>query len=169
MSDPFVGEIRIFAGNFPPTGWAFCDGQLMAISHNTALFSLLGTTYGGDGRATFALPDLRGRAAMQAGSGPGLSPRELGESGGVTSVTLAATQLPAHSHQVNAALNTDQAAPDGSHLLGNAAMYAPAGTPVPMAAEAVGPSGGNAAHNNLQPCLTVSYIIALQGEYPPRS
>lgn len=172
--DPFVAEIRMFAGNFAPRGWAFCRGQLVSISQNTALFSLLGTTYGGDGRSTFALPNLQGRAPMQAGSGPGLSNHSLGEQGGADSVTLLTSEMPYHSHTL---LGTNARAgvgsPDGNVLnrsVGeNGYQTTSASSLVPMADQMVAPTGGGQPHNNMQPYLALNFIIALQGIYPPRS
>lgn len=172
MSEPFIGEVRIWAGNFAPRSWAFCNGQVLPISQNTALFSLLGTTYGGDGRSTFALPDLQGRAPMQPGTGPGLTSRQLGEKGGVETVTLTTAQLPAHNHNWAAqSRRGDLADPAGRSLArassGNA-YHAP-GNPVQMASNAIGEAGGSSPHNNMQPYLALSFIIALQGIYPSRS
>lgn len=175
MTDPFLAEIRIFAGNFPPSGWALCNGQLMSISQNTALFSLLGVTYGGDGRATFGLPNLMGSAPMQQGQGPGLSPRQLGEMGGEATVTLLQSEMPAHTH-LPMAFN---AGGDDPNPLGHVWAQAKAGrdqTPIYSSAapnqtmnpQAVGPSGAGQPHNNLPPYLVVSYIIALQGIFPQR-
>ena len=172
MSDPFVAEIRMFAGNFAPNGWAFCDGSILSIALNTALFSLLGTTYGGDGRTTFALPDLRGRAPMHAGDGPGLSSRSLGESAGTETVTITPAQAPAHTHALQASLAPGDAASPSGNLLavpGTTAPYASGAADTPMSAAAVSPVGGEQPHNNLMPYLTVSFIIALQGVFPPRS
>jgi microcystin-dependent protein len=169
MADPFVAEIRIFAGNFAPRGWAFCDGQLMQLSQNTALFSLLGTIYGGDGKTNFALPNLPGRAPMQPGQGPGLSLRDLGESGGSETATLSASEMPAHTHGLLATPGATQANPDAGQGLGNAPMYQVPGTLVSLGAGALGPTGGNLPHNNMQPYLTLNFIIALQGVFPPRS
>jgi len=169
MADPFVAEIRIFAGNFAPSGWAFCDGQLMQLSQNTALFSLLGTTYGGNGVNTFALPDLQGRAPMHPGQGPGLSLRDLGESGGSETVTLSASEMPAHTHGLLAAPGATQANPDAGQGLGNAPMYQVPGTLVSLGAGAIGQAGTGLPHNNLQPYLTLNFIIALQGVFPPRT
>ena len=174
MADPFVAEIRIFGFNFAPKGWAFCDGQLLPLSQNTALFSLLGTTYGGNGKSNFALPDLQGSSAMQPGQGQGLSLRDLGETGGESSVTLIPSEMPLHNHTLNAA--TDPAelqvpSPDRSLARsGNANAYkAPAGQPTTtLSAQAVGVSGGDSPHNNLQPYLTLNFCIALQGVFPPR-
>ena len=176
MADQFLGEIRIFSGNFAPTGWAFCNGQLLPISQNTALFSLLGTYYGGNGTTNFALPNLQGAAPMHTGNGTGLTPRLVGDTGGEASVTLQTSQLPMHTHTLNgtaatATTTTPQGAlpaiPDVNPRF--AAIY---GTGAPNAAEAsatVGTAGGGAAHNNLQPYLTLNFIIAMQGIYPPRS
>ena len=175
MSNPFVAEIRIFAGNFAPTGWALCDGQLMPISQNTALFSLLGVTYGGDGKSTFAIPNLQGSAPMQAGQGPGLSLRDLGETGGEQSVTLLQTEMPAHSHGAQAAGTSDSASPtnnawaSGQKGFGN--VYAPSNPPtnVQMGPSALSITGGGQPHNNMPPYLGVTFIIALQGVFPTRS
>lgn len=172
MTDPFIGEIRLFGGNFAPQGWAFCNGQLLPISQNTALFSLLGTTYGGDGRTTFALPDLQGRAPLHPGQGPGLSPRDLGESGGSATVTLLASQIPTHTHAVGAsAADAGERSPAGQRFandVGSLTSYAAPGSPAPLAPSALGAAGGSAAHNNVQPSLGLTFIIALQGIYPPR-
>jgi len=168
---PFVGEIMMFAGTFAPTGWAFCNGQLLAIAQYQALFGLIGTTYGGNGVTTFALPDLRGRVPMHSGgsSGPGLSPRPLGEAGGTETVTLIAGQMPAHSHtlQVDNA-NGTTAAPTGALLARD-----PAGTPAygvnavgALSAQAIASSGGNQPHENMQPYLAINYCISLQGVLP---
>jgi microcystin-dependent protein len=175
MSNPFVAEIRIFTGNFAPKGWALCDGQLMPISQNTALFSLLGTTYGGDGKSNFALPNLQGCAPMQAGQGPGLTLRDLGETGGEQTVTLLQTEMPAHAHTVLAA----GGAPDSNDPGGNAwangqkgfgNFYAPsAGNNVAMSPFALSIAGGSLPHNNMQPFLGLTFIIALQGVFPARS
>jgi microcystin-dependent protein len=176
MADQFVAEIRIFPFNFPPTGWAFCNGQLLPISQNTALFSLLGTTYGGNGQSTFALPNLQGRAAMQHGQGPGLSLRSLGEMGGSETVTLLTSEIPSHNHVVNAKVTGGQADPNGlvwasanaQKLAAN--FYAPAkGTGTLMNANASGVTGGSLPHNNMMPYLTLNFCIALQGVFPPRS
>ena len=175
MSEPFVAEIRIFAGNFAPTGWATCDGQLLPISQNTALFSLLGTFYGGNGTSNFALPNLEGSAAMGSGSGAGLTPRFIGESSGQAQVTLLDSQMPLHNHSLltsSTAANTG--APAGAALAptsssGGPAVYGGTTNPVQMAEAAVLPSGGGLPHDNLQPYLGLTFIIALQGVYPPRS
>ncbi len=172
MSEPFVGEIRSFGFNFAPTGWAQCNGQLLPIAQNTALFSILGTTYGGDGKSTFALPNLSGSLAMGAGQGRGQSLRNLGQIGGEVAVTLSAQQIPVHSHPANAnAGNGNQATPAGNFWAqdaGGSKEYGDVG-PAQMAAGAIGTTGGGQAHSNLQPYLVLNYCIALQGVYPPRS
>jgi microcystin-dependent protein len=172
--DPFVAEIRIFPFNFAPRGWAWCDGQILPISQNTALFSLLGTTYGGNGQSTFALPDLQGRAPMHPGQGPGLSLHDLGETGGSETVTLLESEIPSHSHSLGA-----QTVPLGGVATANGnTLNRPASgnlydatTPqlVQMAAEALAPAGGDQPHNNMQPYLTFYFNIALQGVFPPRT
>ncbi|HYF65319.1 MAG TPA: tail fiber protein [Herpetosiphonaceae bacterium] len=173
MADPFVAEIRIFPFTFAPTGWAFCDGQLLPISQNTALFSLLGTTYGGNGKSNFALPDLRGRAPMQPGQGPGLSLHDLGETGGSETVSLLEIEIPAHSHTVRASSgDAEDGTPTNNSFArtdnGSVYVTAPAASPVTMAALAIAPAGGDQPHNNLQPYLTFNFCIALQGVFPPR-
>lgn len=174
MANPFVAEIRVFPFNFAPRGWAFCNGQLFPISQNTALFSLLGTTYGGDGRSTFALPDLRGRVPMQPGQGPGLTLRELGETGGSDTVQLLESEMPNHRHAQRASTaEADLRVPSGSAARVLAApldpIYAPPeGTRVATSPLQFGPAGGNQPHNNLMPYLTLSYCIALQGVFPQR-
>lgn len=177
MADQFVGEIRIVGFNFAPTGWALCNGQLMPISQNTALFSLLGTTYGGDGKTTFALPNLQGMAPLQAGQGPGLSLYDLGQSGGESSVTLLTSEMPIHNHVVSARsgsgdVDNPSAATWCSAHVGKTPlnMYsATVGSGPVMNAVAIGPAGGNLPHNNMPPYLTINFIIALQGIFPPRS
>ena len=172
--DPFVAEIRIFPFNFAPKGWAFCDGQILPLSQNTALFSLLGTTYGGDGKSNFALPNLQGSAPMHPGQGPGLSLHDLGETGGMDAVTLLATAMPAHSHTV-LAQNTPLGgvvSANGNSLNrpGSGNLYDGTSTvPVAMAPQAIMPVGGDQPHNNLMPYLTLNFCIALQGVYPPRT
>jgi microcystin-dependent protein len=177
MASPFVAEIRIFPFNFPPKGWAWCDGQLMAISQNTALFSLLGTTYGGDGKSTFALPDLQGSVPMHPGTGPGLTERFLGEMAGVETVALLESEIPVHTHTVGAqnvplgtlatpAANTTYSRPASGNL-----FYQPVPAPAPplvdMARLPI--MGGDLPHNNMQPYLTLYFNIALQGVFPPRN
>jgi microcystin-dependent protein len=168
--DQFIAEIRIFAGNFAPTGWAFCNGQLLPISQNTALFSLLGTTYGGDGISNFALPDLRGSSPMHQGPGLQLTSRSLGDQGGVETVTLNLGEIPSHSHQLTA---SDSASADtpASNVLGQstAKIYGPPGNLVPMAGASVLPTGGSQPHDNRQPYLVLNFIIATQGIFPSRS
>jgi microcystin-dependent protein len=171
MADPFVAEIRIFPFTFPPKGWAFCNGQLLPLSQNTALFSLLGTTYGGDGKSTFALPDLQGSAAMHPGQGSGLSLRDLGEIGGAESITLLQTEMPFHTHALTAAaLPGDQSIPTENLTATTAAdkLYAPSGTVATLAPQALPPAGGSLPHNNMQPYLTLNFNIALQGVFPQR-
>jgi microcystin-dependent protein len=171
MADPFVAEIRIFPFNFAPRGWAFCDGQIMPISQNTALFSLLGTTYGGDGRSNFALPNLQGRAAMHPGQGLGLSPHDLGESRGVETVTLLSTEIPAHAHVLTASNETGEdrkAVGEAMARSTGGPLYGPATNLVAMAAEALPIAGASQPHNNMMPYLTLNFCIALQGVFPPR-
>jgi microcystin-dependent protein len=173
MADPFVAEIRIFPFNFAPRGWAWCDGQLLPLSQNTALFSLLGTTYGGNGKSNFALPDLQGRAAMHPGQGPGLSLHDLGETGGSETVSLLESEIPSHSHQ----LRVDSLDIADTNVVGSSASFAisSGGTlyqsapNATLAAEALPPAGSDQPHNNLQPYLTFYFNIALQGVFPPRT
>ena len=174
--DPFIAEIRIFTGNFAPIGWAFCNGQLLLISQNTALFSILGTNYGGDGRTTFGLPNLQGRVPIMAGRGPGLADRTLGEIGGTPTVALGNSEMPAHTHQVAClskagTQNTPTGALWASAHCGRPStnMYAASGgtTDIPMAAT-LAPTGGGQPHNNMHPFLTLNFIIALQGIFPSR-
>jgi microcystin-dependent protein len=173
MSSPFVAEIRIFPFNFAPRGWAFCDGQLMAISQNTALFSLLGTYYGGDGKSNFALPNLQGRAPMHWGQGPGLSLHDLGEMDGSDTVTLLESEMPAHAHPWSAS-NQDGTVqgPAGQFTaagVGGISLYSTAVSVTALNSNTIAPAGGSQPHNNLQPYLTLNFCIALQGVYPPRS
>ena len=177
MADPFVAEIRIFPFNFAPKGWAFCDGQILPISQNTALFSLLGTTYGGDGKSTFALPNMQGNAPMQPGQGPGLSLHDLGEMAGVESVTLLESEIPAHTHaqlgqqdlgdlfqpQVGGFPNALARSDNGSiyQSVTNANI-------VNLAFQTLALAGGSLPHTNMQPYLTLNFCIALQGVFPPR-
>jgi microcystin-dependent protein len=175
--DPFVAEIRIFPFNFAPKGWAWCDGQILPLSQNTALFSLLGTTYGGDGKSNFALPNMQGNAPMHPGQGPGLSLHDLGETGGSETVSLLESEIPSHSHaqSVSGQLGIENfpnvggagqlfAIGDGVNLYGSAANNL-----VNMNDNALAPAGGDQPHNNMQPYLTLYFNIALQGVYPPRT
>lgn len=174
--DPMLGEIRMFAGNFAPRGWAVCDGQLLSISQNTALFSILGTTYGGDGRSTFALPDLRGRAPIHTGTGPGLSPRPLGSKGGTETVTLTEAQMPQHTHDaVCSTVQADETSPEGNLWASKSRvnLYSADDTNLDkqklMSEDAITLAGSSQSHPNMQPYLTVNYIIALQGIFPSRN
>jgi microcystin-dependent protein len=174
--DPFVAEIRIFPFNFAPKGWAFCNGQLMSISQNTALFSLLGTTYAGDGKSNFGLPDMQGNAPMHPGQGPGLSLHDLGEMAGTETVTLLESEIPSHSHTAGAqTLPLGSVAVPTGATLGRPASgnlyYDPPGAPVLVAMDpnTLAPAGGNLPHNNMQPYLTLNFNIALQGIFPPRT
>ena len=171
MADPFVAEIRIFGFNFAPKGWAFCNGQILPISQNTALFSLLGTTYGGDGKSNFALPNLQGNAPMQPGQGSGLSLHDLGEMGGSDTVTLIENEIPSHTHTMRASLDdADLSIPQAGRSLAKASanLYSPGGGTSPLAFQALTPAGGSLPHNNLQPYLTLNFCIALQGVFPAR-
>ena len=173
MSNPYVGEIRLFAGNFAPLGWALCQGQLLSIAENDTLFSLIGTTYGGDGQQTFGLPDLRGRVPLHQGNGPGLSPRAIGELAGAETVTLTTAQLPAHSHSLVAtsAPASATAGPAGGVLASASVKVYGSGAPsTAMAAAAISPtSGGGQPHQNMAPFLALNYIISLFGIYPQQS
>lgn len=171
MSEPFVGEIRMFAGNFAPRGWAFCDGQLLAVSQNDALFSLFGTIYGGDGRTTFGLPDMRGRLPLHAGAGPGLSPRRLGARGGAEKVTLTVNQMPSHTHPLQASTELAQDHDPGGRVLAAGSginHYTPSSPTSAMASNMVTHTGGSRSHTNLMPFLCVNFIVALFGIYPSR-
>jgi microcystin-dependent protein len=174
MADPFVAEIRIFPFNFAPRGWAWCDGQLLPLSQNTALFSLLGTSYGGTGKSNFALPDLQGRAPMHPGQGPGLSLHDLGETGGSDTVTLLESEIPAHSHSLSASTqpgeDSDPNASAGLARSVGASLYQTVTNSniVQLSPSALAPAGGDQPHNNLQPFLTCYFCIALQGVFPPR-
>jgi microcystin-dependent protein len=173
MADPFVAEIRIFPFNFAPKGWAWCDGQLLPLSQNTALFSLLGTTYGGNGKSNFALPDLQGRAPMHPGQGPGLSLHDLGETGGSETVSLLESETPSHSHTLRAntldPADTNIPGPSASFAQATGGgLYQPAQNGF-MAAEVAAPAGGDQPHNNMMPYLTFYFCIALQGVFPPRT
>ena len=171
MANPFVGEIRIFAGNFPPSGWAFCDGSVLSIAQNDVLFNLIGTTYGGDGQSTFALPDLRGRVPVHQGQGPGLSSKVIGQVGGAENVTLTSAQLPAHTHVLNA---TTTPAAGSNGVTGSLTGATATGTQIygstpgggALAASALTTTGGNQPHNNVAPFLSVNFIISLFGIYP---
>jgi len=174
MSDPFVGEIRMFAGNFAPRGWALCDGQLLAVSQNDALFALLGTIYGGDGRSTFGLPDMRGRIPLHMGTGPGLSPRSIGEKSGQENVTLLLNNLPAHNHGFQASTSVaDSGYPAGQLVAdtGAASVYNTAApdTSITMPANTVSNTGGGQQHMNMMPFQCVNFIIALFGIFPSRN
>ena len=171
MSEPFVGEIRMFAGNFAPRGWAFCDGQLLAVSQNDALFSLFGTIYGGDGRTTFGLPDLRSKIPLHQGTGPGLSPRRLGSKTGVEKVTLTTNQLASHTHDMNG----NSAAATGTAPAGKVVattsplrLYKQVDQNASLASSSIANAGGSQAHTNLMPTLCVHFIVALFGIYPSR-
>lgn len=172
--DPFVAEIRIFPFNFAPRGWAWCDGQLLPLSQNTALFSLLGTTYGGNGKSNFALPDLQGRAPMHPGQGPGLSLHDLGETGGSETVSLLESEIPSHSHALRCSSDDgDLKAPSPNRVLARSipgTLYGTSNSGLQgMADVALAPAGGDQPHNNLQPYLTFYFCIALQGVFPPRT
>jgi microcystin-dependent protein len=181
MSDPFLGQLMIFAGNFAPRGWATCDGQILSIAQNTALFSLLGTTYGGNGQTTFALPDLRGRVPIHVGQGPGLSPYTLGEVSGVESVTLNTTQMPMHNHTATATVSCADSAQSLSDspvggvpggVSGGPQVFATSGTAqmsATMVTPTVGIAGGNQPHENRQPFLVMTVCIALEGIFPSRN
>lgn len=173
MADPFVAEIRIFPFNFAPRGWAWCDGQLLPLSQNTALFSLLGTTYGGNGKSNFALPDLQGRAPMQPGQGPGLSLHDLGETGGSETVTLLESEIPSHAHGIRVNPNVGESPDPAANTLCrgssiNAYQTVTTSDLVALSGSALAPAGGDQPHNNLQPYLTFYFNIALQGVFPPR-
>ena len=170
MSDPFLAEIRIFAGNFAPYQWATCDGQLLPISQNAALFSLIGTNYGGNGSSTFQLPNFKSTAPVAAGNGIGLTPRVVGEQGGETTVSLTTAEMPNHSHPMMAhgAGLGQFGPPQGASLAQFNGIYAPPGNTSQMAPQAISSVGGSVAHNNVQPFLMLTFIIALAGIFPPR-
>ena len=176
MADPFVAEIRIFGCNFPPKGWAQCNGQIMPISQNTALFSLLGTTYGGDGRTNFALPNIQGKGAIHQGQGPGLSLRDLGELGGEPTVTLQGTQMASHNHSAMGKALGGKNDP-GTNIFGTSGTQLPPpnfysnalGSQQAMSQQALSITGNSQPHNNLMPYQVLNYCIALNGIYPPRS
>ena len=173
MSTPYVGEIRMFGGNFAPQGWAFCDGSLMPISENDALFTLIGTTYGGDGQDTFALPDLRGRLPVHMGTGGGLSTRIISETGGTEVVTLAMTQIPAHTHALLGSSSlAGELSPAGTLVASptNIDLYRPGSAPASaLASNAISPIGGSQPHDNTQPFLCISFIISLFGIFPSQN
>lgn len=174
MATPFIGQITMFAGNFAPRSWAFCNGQIISIAQNTALFSILGTTYGGNGQTTFALPDLRGRVPIHTGQGPGLSSRDLGQAGGTETHTLISTEMPAHNHAL-AATTTDgnSQTPAGTILardtLGGTTGYSTAAPNTILSASSIGAAGGGQPHNNVPPFLCVNYIIGIEGIFPARN
>ena len=170
--DNFIAEIRIFPFKFAPRGWAMCNGQLMSIPQNTALFSIIGTVYGGDGKSTFALPNLQGRAPMHPGQGTGLSAHSLGEISGSEKVTLAFPEMASHSHNVAGTSEPGELKSPGNSLIArsvNGNVYAAEDPNVQMAQETITPTGSSQAHNNMQPYLTTNFCIALQGNFPPRS
>lgn len=172
MADPFVAEIRMFSFNFAPRGWAMCNGQILPLSQNTALFSLLGTTYGGNGMSNFALPDLQGRAPMHPGQGPALSLHDLGEIGGSETVTLLESEIPAHNHTLSVASLNSQSTNPSNTVLGRGnpvKIYTSGGSQTAMGANSLAPSGGGLPHNNMMPYLTMNFCIALQGVFPPRT
>lgn len=173
MAEPFLAEIRMFPFNFAPRGWAFCDGQLMALSQNTALFALLGATYGGNGKSTFALPNLQGSAPMHPGQGPGLSSHELGERAGAETVTLLSSQMPGHSHGLGVWAGDPADHFDPTNMTfarsNNGQAWGPPTTLAPMSPAMIVPVGGGEPHNNMMPYLTLNFCIALQGVFPPRS
>lgn len=174
-NDCFLGEVRLFAGNFTPRNWAKAEGQLLSISQNTALFSILGTTYGGDGRTTFGLPDLRSRVPVGAGQGPGLSDRRLGESGGEERHELTVDEMPVHDHAVNVRgtkpSNSERSKTPEDNILshGGQKIYTDLPADAEMAPGTIAPEGGSVAHNNMQPFLGMNYIICMQGTYPSRN
>jgi microcystin-dependent protein len=165
---PYVGEIRMFAGNFPPAGWMFCQGQIVAIIENETLFQLIGTTYGGDGQETFALPDLCGRLPVHQGQGAGLQNRSIGEMGGAETVTLTTTQIPAHAHTLLASQDVPTGSSPQSNVTGQAAakLYRTGSPTVALASNAVGSVGGSQPHSNFQPYLCINFIISLFGTFP---
>lgn len=172
MAQPFIGEIRMFGGNFAPAGWAFCEGQLLPISENDALFNLIGTTYGGDGQSTFGLPNLSGRVPVHQGQGPGLSNRTIGELGGVESVTLTTQQLGGHTHALVATQNVgNQSNPQGQLMAAgtNVLMFRTINPQIQMAANIVGVAGGSQPHDNMMPYLVIDFIISLFGIFPSQT
>jgi microcystin-dependent protein len=174
MSDPFLAEIRMFAGNFAPTNWATCNGQIIPLQQNTALFSLIGTSYGGNGQSNFALPNMAGSAPLAAGNGAGLSQYVIGDQSGSSGVTLLQTEMPAHNHSLMAVgQDPNSATAQGNELArsSNVTAYLPpgSGSPIPMSPQAISSTGGSQSHNNLQPYLALTFIIALRGVFPQRS
>lgn len=169
MSEPFIGQIVMFAGNFNPRGWAFCNGQILSIAQNTALFSILGTTYGGNGQTTFALPDLRSRVPLHPGQGPGLSSYSLGQVGGTETVTLITSQIPAHNHGLIASDTTPSDTLPNGKILAEASIYSAGAANAPMNPASIGLTGGGQPHPNIQPYLCINFIIALQGIFPSRN
>lgn len=172
MSEPFTGEIKIFGGNFAILGYAFCDGQLMSIAENDALFSLIGTTYGGDGQTTFGLPDLRGRLPVHYGSGPGLTPRSMGEMSGTETVTINTNQMPSHNHAVIADSNNGGSGNPQNNIVAASAVglpYLPAQPNNQMGNQSIGQAGGSQPHDNMMPYLCVNFIISLYGMFPSRN
>jgi microcystin-dependent protein len=174
MADQFVGEIRIVPFNFAPNGWALCNGQTLPISQNTALFSLLGTQFGGNGTSTFALPNLQGNAPMDQGNGAGLTPRVMGETGGETAVTLLTTEIPSHTHTIGVASASTSGTPGPTVVFGGGGRgkepaYVPPSAPVTMSPQAIGLAGGSQPHNNMPPYLVLNFVIALVGIFPARS
>lgn len=173
MGEPYIGEIRMFGGSFAPAGWAMCQGQLMPISENDALFTLIGTTYGGDGQETFGIPDLQGRAPMHAGQGPGITQNYvLGEKAGVESVTLTTQQIPIHNHAVVASTNVASATTASDNITASSnqlKIYDQGGTSKLFANNALTPVGGSQPHENLQPYLCITFILSLFGVFPPQS
>jgi microcystin-dependent protein len=169
MAQPYVGEIRMFAGNFAPAGWMFCDGSILPISENEVLFQLIGTTYGGDGQETFALPNLCGRLPMHQGAGTTGSTYTIGETGGVEEVTLGVQQIPSHSHPMLGSANTATGPTPAGQVYAAADIYSGPGTPVSMSPQAITPAGGSQPHTNFQPYLVVSYIISLFGIFPSQT
>jgi len=169
MSDPYIGEIRMFAGNFPPSGWAFCDGQEIPISENDTLFTLIGTTYGGDGQSTFRLPDLQGRVPIHQGTGPGLNTYTIGEKAGVEAVTLTTQQIPSHPHAWFASKGAGGSNTPKDNVTATppvAKLYRTGSPTDPMSPKVIQPAGGSQPHENLQPYLTISFIISLFGVFP---
>ncbi len=168
MSEPFIGEIRTFAGNFAPRDWAICDGRLLSIARYSALFSLLGTTYGGDGKTNFGLPNLQGTAPMHWGDGPGLTSRSIGETGGSSSVTILAASMPAHSHPLGASQSSASTVSPTHNALADASLYAGPPYTQSLGSQALSPEGGSQPHDNMQPYLALTFIIALNGIFPQR-